>query len=587
MTFTPLAAWQAWLLLGAAAAVASCLFLIKLRAPRVAVPSLLLWRRVLDEVREQTLWERIRRAVSLVLTVLIALALGLAALQPRPDTATATGERRDRVLVVLDSSWSMLARTRSGETRWERAIAQARRLASAAGGSELALATTADGLVEGPTTDRALLDAALDRMSPAGGDAASWPRLAGVGSVHFITDGTIARPLDPSVAVHSVFESAANVGITAFHVRPSLSGDRAGDAYLEVANYGSAAQRVRVRLTRGGSTLIDRQVDMAAGEALRQALPIARGPEALLRARVDARSNALDADDEAFAWIDKARPLAVAVVGEEIEWLRTLFENDPAVRTTFVVPQEYPLGTERADAVIFDRWSPPDNPKRPALYFAPDAGRGTAEARPRWESPGAHPVVRGVDPFTLTIDRARAYTSPDFAAVAQSTRGTPLVYVRDSTEPRAVLVTFGPAESNLTSAPAFPVLIGNALEWLTIATAPRIWRPGRVSFDRSVSTVTGPRGVEIPLVRIGNEVVAELRNPGLYVVQAGGARSTIAVNVGDPQVSNLTHTTLTATTQAAAVVPGGSRTAWWVYCALAAFALALGEWWTWQRRITV
>ena len=33
------------------------------------VPSLLLWQRVLDEPRELTLWERIRRAVSLVLTI--------------------------------------------------------------------------------------------------------------------------------------------------------------------------------------------------------------------------------------------------------------------------------------------------------------------------------------------------------------------------------------------------------------------------------------------------------------------------------------------------------------------------------------
>ena len=58
------------------------------------------------------------------------------------------------MLIVLDSSWSMLARTRSGETRWERAIAEARRVA--AGGrraSTIAIATTADGLVEGPTTD--------------------------------------------------------------------------------------------------------------------------------------------------------------------------------------------------------------------------------------------------------------------------------------------------------------------------------------------------------------------------------------------------------------------------------------------------
>jgi hypothetical protein len=195
--------------------------------------------------------------------------------------------------------------------------------------------------------------------------------------------------------------------------------------------------------------------------------------------------------------------------------------------------------------------------------------------------------VRGVDPFTLTVERARAYDWPDLVAVAQSTRGTPLVYVRESARSRAVLVTFGPAESNLTSAPAFPVLIGNALEWLTTATAARVWRPGLASFDRSVAAVTDPRGVDLPLVRVGPDVVAALRTPGLYVVQAGGARSTIAVNVGDPQISNLTRTTLNGTNQAEAVVPGGSATAWWVYCALAAFALALGEWWTWQRRITV
>ena len=77
-----MAAWQAWLLLAAAAALAVRLFLVKLRPPRMLMPSLLLWRRVLDDAREQTLWERIRRAVSLVVTVLIALALALAAVRP-------------------------------------------------------------------------------------------------------------------------------------------------------------------------------------------------------------------------------------------------------------------------------------------------------------------------------------------------------------------------------------------------------------------------------------------------------------------------------------------------------------------------
>jgi hypothetical protein len=35
------------------------------------------------------------------------------------------------------------------------------------------------------------------------------------------------------------------------------------------------------------------------------------------------------------------------------------------------------------------------------------------------------------------------------------------------------------------------------------------------------------------------------------------------------------------------VATGGTGSPWWVYCALVGFVLAVAEWWTWQRRITV
>ena len=82
--------------------------------------------------------------------------------------------------MVIDSSWSMGTETANGDTRWERAMAQARTLIAASAGDEVALATTADGLVEGPTTDSVLLEAALDRIAPAGGEQADWPQLSGV-----------------------------------------------------------------------------------------------------------------------------------------------------------------------------------------------------------------------------------------------------------------------------------------------------------------------------------------------------------------------------------------------------------------------
>ena len=131
----------------------------------------------------------------------------------------------------------------------------------------MALATTADGLVEGPTTDLALIESGA---RPHAARAAA-TRPPGRGSpdataVHFITDGATARPLDADVFVHSVFEPAANVGITALEVRPSLSPGNAGDAYLEIGNFAASAQKVRVpHHPRRRPRSLNREFDAAAG----------------------------------------------------------------------------------------------------------------------------------------------------------------------------------------------------------------------------------------------------------------------------------------------------------------------------------
>jgi hypothetical protein len=596
MTFGAMAAWQGWLLLACASALAVFLFRLKVRPRRVRVPSLLLWGRVLSDSRELTLWERIRRAVSLVITTAIAIALALALLRPAlskiegPLRAAGPVGSSARTVIVVDSSWSMLARTSGGETRWSRAIAEARRLSAAASG-EVALATTADGLVEGPTADRALIESAFDRIAPAGTGAAAWPAVAGADSVYFITDGAMPRPRDPGSSVRSVFESASNVGITAFDVRPALGGPDAGEAYFEVANFGPA-QQVHVTLLRGTARVMDRRVDMAAGEILRQVVRLDRGGDPAIRARIDASANALAIDDEAVGWFERARPLSVTVVGEQPQWLARLFAGNPDVTATYVSPGAYLPGPRQDDVIIFDRWAPPSPPERPALYFAPPArggwlaGGDRVEEKPRWLTAGSHPVVRGVDPFTLEIERARPYTSTALAPVVTSARGTPLVSINSSADgPRFVVVAFGPHDSNLSSAPAFPVLTGNALAWLAGSPEAGARRPGLNSFSDAVTRVTDPDGATVPLTRLPGEMLGVLRVPGLYGVEEGRSRARFAVNVSNHDVSNLARTGVDASAGAPGA-SGGPRP-WWIYCAAAAFVAILLEWWTWLRRITV
>ena len=581
--------WQALLLLGAVAAAAVWLFRLKVRPPRVGIPTLFLWRRVLDEKRDMTWWERVRRAVSLAATVLIAVALALAVTRPGPSRSADAS--RGRRLIVLDSSWSMLARTESGGTRWDRAVRMAHRLASASGGADVALATTADGLVEGPSADTALIETAIDRVRPSGGESAPWPVVAGVDAVHFITDGAVARSLDPGVTIHSVFEAAPNVAITAFDARPAAAGAKAPEAFVAIANYATAAQKVRLTITRDSTMIAERTVDLGPGEAGYQAFPITSGKGGRLLARVTAPQNALAVDDEASAWLPGGEPIEVTVVTDEPAGaLALLFRNTPAVTATFVPPAQYRQG--RADVFIFDRWSPPAPPNRPALMLAPPpvdwlGTAGADEKAPQWTQPGVHPVLAGVDPLTLEIKRARGVQGPGLTAVAQSEKGTPLVAVADAVDRRLVALSFTLAESNLAFAPAFPVLIGNALEWLAQPSFGPSRRPGRVTLPASTLRVTDHSGNAMPLVRAGGFSVATLDTPGLHLVEAGGARGVVAVNVGDPEVSNLGRSSLTGKTQPSDASSSGGGRPWWTYAVIGAFLLASIEWWTWQRRVTV
>lgn len=602
MSFGALAGWQAWLALVATAGLFTWLFFMKIRAPRVAVPSLLLWQRVLDEAREMTLWERIRKVVSWLVITLIGVMLVLAVMRPAPNVTAAGGGRR---LIILDSSWSMGARTSAGETRWDRALAEARALIQSSAGDEVALATTAEGLVEGPSTDAVLLEAALDRLAPSGGEDADWPRLASVSKVHFLTDGIVPRSIadleatGADVVIQSVFEAAPNVAITAFEVFEPGDPDAQAEGYLELANYSDAPQTARLVVTRGTRSVADVQVELSAGEAVRQIVPLGTTGDARVRARVTAPRNALAIDDEAVAWIARAETLAVTVVSAEPGYLKVLFDRLPGMQVTWVAPGAYAQPRQGPEHVlVFDHWVPPAAPAKPALYVSPmlaAAGEtaewlGTAriETKPVWATADRHPVLRGVDPATVTLERARSAESEAWTPIARSATGVPLVSVLETPEARGVLLGFGflEAESNVALQPAFPVLVVNALEWLGRPTLAGQLRPGVVAFDAAVTRVIAADGRALPMTVFGDARLVRFPAPGLYLAEGGGMRSTVAVNVGDPQVSNISRTWLSEAVQAQSAA-ARARDPWWPWIVGIAFMLVLVEWWTWHRRITV
>ena len=110
--FSPSAAWLFLLALPLVA-----LYFLKLKRPRVTVPSLVLWRRVLDDQRVNSPFQRFKRNLLLLLQLLLLLLLILAAMQP---FFRGTGNRMTRLPVLIDCSASMAAvEKRGGPTRLE------------------------------------------------------------------------------------------------------------------------------------------------------------------------------------------------------------------------------------------------------------------------------------------------------------------------------------------------------------------------------------------------------------------------------------------------------------------------------------
>src|SRR5216117_3142380 len=130
MTFLALTPLQTALLAILTAGTIIALYFLKLRHRRVVVSSSLLWRRVLDERQSHSLWEKLRRIISIVVTVTIALLIALSL--ARPEVESLTG-KNERIVIVLDTSPTMKTLAADGRTRWQHAVDRAKGLLDSGG----------------------------------------------------------------------------------------------------------------------------------------------------------------------------------------------------------------------------------------------------------------------------------------------------------------------------------------------------------------------------------------------------------------------------------------------------------------------
>lgn len=586
MTFGALNGWVVAGLAAGVAAVVTAIFFMKVRHPRVLVPSLLLWRRVLDDDRQVSFWERVRKIVSYVVTVLVPLLIVVALGRPERH---ATGSAGGPLTIVIDSSLSMLAERPDGRTRWE--AARDRALSLAGGDADVTVLTTADGIVGGPTSDREALRLALNGVAPA--EPGPFPSTAGGpgdgGQTLFITDGVTPYDVPSTVRVESVFAGADNAAITAFDVRRDWRSPGRYEAYVEIANFSAAPRQLTLAVDVAGTGIFERAIAINADEIVRHALPFEAGEGGVVRAAlVNAGDDAIGQDDEAFAWVASARPAVVTLVTRRNPPLETLLSFDGSVTVERIEPEQY-TGAGRG-IVVFDRWAPREPPAQPALFIAPPAAPwlaigGAPERSAVWaRADDAHAAVRGVDGRTLRFEAVNAYELKDWTPLAFTARGAPLVAVREPAGVAQALFTFDLTRGNIANDPAFPVLVGDVLEWFARTSPVRVEPPGLVRLPGDVTAIRRADRGSAELRHVGDVAVADLREPGVYLASRPSGELAIAINAGSRAGSNVRHSSRADAAGSAAPAASAGLWIWLVGMALGLLAI---EWYTWQRRITV
>jgi Ca-activated chloride channel homolog len=470
-----------WFLL--ALPVIFVLYLIQSRYRPQVVASLLLWKRMVRDLEAEASWRRPRWDVLLAVQLLVALLLGLALARP-----AMLGGGSQRIVLVLDTSASMSARdvdpTRFAAARQQ--IADTVSAAPADARFSLVSAGSRPRVVAENVSGATILGA-LDDLQPEAdaGDLPSALRVAaGLAApdaangshVVAVTDGAVDLEL-PQQAVPVTFKlvggSGQNLAVSEVSLRRPFDRPDYLAGFARVVNFGSDARATSITIV-ADALAVDRspiQVPAAGHAEATFHVPANAQTVSVLLADRDA----MPADDrvELTGYAHWARS-ATVVSDAPAAWEHVL-SVVPDLSTRSVRPQDFSADAITADEIVlFDNFVPNELPKSGVILVnPPDTSPvlSRVDTLPRQrraeQFDGQDPLLRGLDIAPLSIQQMELASTPAWAAASVNAADTPLILHGRLGDQRAVVFAFDPTRSNLPHLAAFPLLMANAVDWLT------------------------------------------------------------------------------------------------------------------------
>lgn len=594
-----------WIL--AVVAVALC-YVLWGRRRRQQTTTAHLWKAALAR---RSAWSRWRRAVSLLLAVFFVVLVVVALAQPFFASTFRTART---IVLIVDTTASMNA-TDVQPTRLSAAREKAATLVESLGEHEEMAVFSAGSAVRvhlGLTADRSQLLSAVREIRPTDGSGAMHKAvqtaqrlLAGRANplVVVISDGAFAGAEQivaaDEVQLLQIGGAADNVAITRFAIRPHPGLTSAGQLFLELANFGGQSLTANVKLKLNEKLVQEIPLTLPPDKSARRTIPIDLSQAGLWTAEL-APADALAADNRAQALVPGRPARRVKLVTPQDDTpvelaLRSLPGIELDVSRT--IPEDY---TPR-DISIFVGDVPPRLPAGPMLVFAPKHSTDAWEFVGQIPSPvivdqQQHPTLHDVRLDEVLIDKAsRLRFKGQMRPLATMEDGDPLYAAIDRPEGSVLVLAFDPVESDLHLRGDLPRLIGQAVSWLSDASAtlpPRSTRDVlRLPPAQQARQLRSPYGDTKPFAA-GVPLVANLSQAGVWVVEAAeasehaNAEMAIAVNLLDAEESDLRRAAKIKSDDLP-MAPRRRGRQPWTWLVAAALVVIVTEWLLYQREVTV
>ncbi|WP_010584066.1 vWA domain-containing protein [Schlesneria paludicola] len=307
-------------------------YFLKLRRPRMEIPSLALWRQVVNDQRVNSPFQKFKRNLLLLLQILLLCALILGAMQPY----LSSGAEQARYLpVLIDNSASMASLDGpNGKSRLDEAKDRVSKLIDDLLPDQrlclISVSGTARKLTDFTDNKRLLRDAlsklevsqVASRLEDGLRMAQAMSRVQPIDNVVLISDGNVPQEVDFELPYKLTFQKLgypdANVGIVDFNARRSRTG---WDVFARIEGTkqpeGSkgpptAKTLCEYELLQNGQLIKQDTVSIDGGQAERLVFKVSTAVATSLELRIKPDgTDSLSSDNVAFLEIPAPRPLTV------------------------------------------------------------------------------------------------------------------------------------------------------------------------------------------------------------------------------------------------------------------------------------